>query len=305
MPSTASELARRLAANAEAVCRHYLSNGYRQGRYWLVGDVGNTPGSSLYVRLHGPEAGPGAAGKWTDAATGEHGDLPGPDRRQPQDRCYARRPRRGPTVLAPPGAGGRAGPVASTGWIARSGTAPICCVPIDRRHDCRDVSAGTRHNGFAGLRGPSLPSALLLPPGWRGFGRRAHRSAGARGSHQRSRRHDDRGAPHLARSVRPHEGAGRNAKTRDGQSPRQRGAVRDSVLDVMAAGEGIETILSLRSVMPALPMVAALSANHLAALVLPCDDAPPIHRAGQRPGRTPRGGNVLTERAHEVAGSRR
>ncbi len=75
MPNTASELARRLAANAEAVCRHYLSNGYRQGRYWLVGDVGNTPGSSLYVRLHGPEAGQGAAGKWTDAATGEHGDL--------------------------------------------------------------------------------------------------------------------------------------------------------------------------------------------------------------------------------------
>ena len=40
-------------------------------------------------------------------------------------------------------------------------------------------------------------------------------------------------------------------------------------LDVMAAGEGIETMLSLRSVMPTLPMAAALSANHLAALVLP------------------------------------
>ena len=46
-----------------------------QGRYWLVGDVHNTPGRSLYVRLHGPAAGRGAAGKWTDAATGEHGDL--------------------------------------------------------------------------------------------------------------------------------------------------------------------------------------------------------------------------------------
>lgn len=66
MPNTASELARRLARNAEAVCRHYLSNGYRQGRYWLVGDVGNTPGRSLYVRLHGPDAGRGAAGKWTE-----------------------------------------------------------------------------------------------------------------------------------------------------------------------------------------------------------------------------------------------
>jgi hypothetical protein len=35
----------------------------------------NTPGRSLYVRLQGPDYGPGAAGKWTDAATGEHGDL--------------------------------------------------------------------------------------------------------------------------------------------------------------------------------------------------------------------------------------
>ena len=37
--------------------------------------------------------------------------------------------------------------------------------------------------------------------------------------------------------------------------------------DVMAAGEGIETMLSVRSVLPDLPMVAALSANHLAALL--------------------------------------
>ena len=39
--------------------------------------------------------------------------------------------------------------------------------------------------------------------------------------------------------------------------------------DVMAAGEGIETMLSLRMIVPTLPMVAALSANHLAALLLP------------------------------------
>ena len=39
--------------------------------------------------------------------------------------------------------------------------------------------------------------------------------------------------------------------------------------DVLAAGEGIETMLSLRCVLPTLPMVAALSANHLAALLLP------------------------------------
>ena len=74
-PSPAARLSQQLARNAEAVCRHYLSNGRRQGRYWLVGDADNHPGRSLYVRLKGPDSGKGAAGKWTDAATGEHGDL--------------------------------------------------------------------------------------------------------------------------------------------------------------------------------------------------------------------------------------
>ena len=66
MPRDATELAHRLACEAEAVCRHYLSNGRREGRYWLVGDVRNTPGRSMFVRLKGPVAGRGAAGKWTD-----------------------------------------------------------------------------------------------------------------------------------------------------------------------------------------------------------------------------------------------
>jgi hypothetical protein len=38
---------------------------------------------------------------------------------------------------------------------------------------------------------------------------------------------------------------------------------------VMAAGEGIETVLSLRQVIPALPLAAALSAAHLAAMLFP------------------------------------
>jgi hypothetical protein len=60
--SHAAELAHRLARDAEAVCRHYLSNGHREGRYWLAGDVANSPGRSLYVRLKGPDGGKGAAG---------------------------------------------------------------------------------------------------------------------------------------------------------------------------------------------------------------------------------------------------
>ena len=37
---------------------------------------------------------------------------------------------------------------------------------------------------------------------------------------------------------------------------------------VLVAGEGIETMLALKSVLPSLPTIAALSANHLAAVDL-------------------------------------
>ncbi|WP_165322376.1 DUF7146 domain-containing protein [Rhizorhabdus phycosphaerae] len=75
MAGTASDLSQLLARSAEAVCRHYLAAGRREGRYWIAGDVHGSKGRSLYVRLKGGEHGKGAAGKWTDAATGDHGDL--------------------------------------------------------------------------------------------------------------------------------------------------------------------------------------------------------------------------------------
>src|ERR1700751_6268048 len=73
MPRAAPDLALRLACGSGAVGRHYLSNGKREGRYWLVGDVHNSRGRSMFVRLQDSPKGP--AGKWTDAATFEHGDL--------------------------------------------------------------------------------------------------------------------------------------------------------------------------------------------------------------------------------------
>ena len=75
MESPARTLSSGLAEHVEAVCRHYLSNGRRCGNYWVVGDVNNHAGRSLYVRLKGPLSGKGARGRWTDAATSEHGDL--------------------------------------------------------------------------------------------------------------------------------------------------------------------------------------------------------------------------------------
>ena len=71
----AADLAQRLGQQAEAVCRTYLSNGRRQGNYWQVGDVHNTAGRSMFVRLTGPNSGKGAAGKWQDPSKGSHGDL--------------------------------------------------------------------------------------------------------------------------------------------------------------------------------------------------------------------------------------
>ena len=44
--------------------------------------------------------------------------------------------------------------------------------------------------------------------------------------------------------------------------------------DILVAGEGVETMLALKSALPSLPVIAGLSANHLAALHLPPPPAP-------------------------------
>jgi len=71
------------------------------------------------------------------------------------------------------------------------------------------------------------------------------------------------------------------------------------VHDVMAAGEGIETMLSLRCVLPAMPMVAALSAVHLAAILFPT----PLRRLYIARDDDPAGHNAaasLIDRANQV-----
>ena len=49
-------------------------------------------------------------------------------------------------------------------------------------------------------------------------------------------------------------------------------------IDVLAAGEGIETMLSLRCVLPAMPMAAALSAGHLGRHPAPGRTAAALYR---------------------------
>ena len=70
-PSPAAGIAAALGLQAEAVCRRYLPHGRKLGRYWVAGDLDGARGRSLFVRLSGP----GTPGKFTDAATGQHGDL--------------------------------------------------------------------------------------------------------------------------------------------------------------------------------------------------------------------------------------
>jgi hypothetical protein len=81
--------------------------------------------------------------------------------------------------------------------------------------------------------------------------------------------------------------------------------------NVLVTGEGIETLLSLRSVMPTMPMAAALSASHLAALSLPptlerlyiaCDADAAGWRAYERLARRAQAGGIMVIRLHPRGG---
>jgi len=266
MSSQATDLARRLARDAEGVCRHYLPNGRRHGRYWLVGDVRNTPGRSLYVRLTGPESGPGAAGKWTDAATGEHGDLldlvslnRGLDAFRDvldEARRFLSLPRSEPLhpTREPPAPGGspeaarrlfRAGrPVAGTqaeAYLRARGITARLDWPSLRFHPAlwyRADRSAVRESW------PGLLAAVTDPDG---------RITGVH------RTWLDYQRPEKAPLADPRRALGRLLGN---------GVRFGRAADVLAAGEGVETMLALKSVLPDLPMIAALSANHLAALDL-------------------------------------
>jgi hypothetical protein len=269
----AADLARRLAREAEAVCRRYLSNGRRQGRYWIAGDVTNTPGRSLYVRLHGPDSGPGAAGKWTDAATGEHGDL--------LDLIALNRGLAALRDTLDEARSFRALPCPSepAGRVPPS-PAPSGSPEAARRlfHAGRPVPATP---GEAYLRARGITASLAWPA------LRYHPSV----YYRESERAPLEVWPALLAAVTDLDGriTGilrtwidplRRTKAPLVDPRRALGhllgnGVRFGIAtDVLAAGEGLETMLALKSILPLLPMVAGLSANHLAAL----DLAPTLRR---------------------------
>ncbi|WP_374131928.1 toprim domain-containing protein [Sphingomonas sp. 28-62-20] len=267
----AADLSRRLADQAEAVCRYYLSNGRREGRYWLVGDIANTPGRSLYVRLKAGESGK-PAGKWTDAATGEHGDLLdliAANQRLSTLRDALAEARRFLALPQPE----------PTDTHRRSSPAPTGSPEAARRlFAISKPVSGTIAESYLRTRGiTDLGKCTSL---------RSHPRCWYRGDKDDPHNHERDAWPALIAAVTDLQGSitGVHRTWLDPSgydkapvaTPRRAmghllgNAVRiGSAHDVLAAGEGLETMLSLRQALPNLPMAAALSANHLAALILP------------------------------------
>ncbi|NMG41791.1 DNA primase [Chelativorans sp. ZYF759] len=264
MSGLAAELSRLLAERAEVVCRHYLSNGHRSGNYWLVGDVQNTPGRSLFVRLKGPASGRGAAGRWTDAATGQHGDLLDLiSLNQGLDRfadlaCEARHFLAMPYMPVvskraynePDRAGSRIkrllaksvplpGTPAET-WLHSRGIDIIDRLDALRFHPtCRTRVDGRMKTWPAMIAAVTDPEAKLT-----GLMRTFLMADGAA----------------MAPIAEPRRALGRIGG---------HGVRFGNPDEVMLAGEGIETVLSLRMALPDMPMTAALSAGNLGRLILP------------------------------------
>jgi hypothetical protein len=272
LPSPAADLARQLGERAEAVCRHYLSSGRRSGRYWIVGDVQNSRGRSLYVRLVGPSSGKGAAGKWTDGATGEHGDLLDLIRLNRGCTTLQGALDEARSFLSLPRS--RTGPEpreARPGESAPRNSPEAARRLFDRAHPIKSTLAET----YLRARGITAPLDDL-------WGLRFHPAC----YYREADNDEPQRWPALLAAITDVTGSitavhriwldldgRRKAPVGD---PRRSlgsqlgGGVRLGLIgEVLAVGEGIETMLSLRSALPRMPVLAGLSANHLAALELP------------------------------------
>jgi hypothetical protein len=273
MTSSVSELARRLGEDAEAVCREYLSNGHRSGNHWIVGDVRNTRGRSMHVRLKANARGP--AGKWVDEASGEHGDLldiiehscgltefrevaaearrflamPRPE---PQSRPYGAK-REPPTARGSPDAARRLFAMSKpiTGTLAERYLAGRGILLPARERTLR-FHSGCYYRDLVTGETLTLPALIAAVTGLDG---------------------------HITGLQRTWLDPAGNGKAQIADPRRSLGHLLGNAIwlgfdpgspvPVMAAGEGFETMASLRTVMPALPVAAATSANHLAGLTLP------------------------------------
>ncbi len=269
----AADTAAALAAHAEDVCGRYLPNGRRQGRYWCAGDVRGAPGRSLFVRLEPP----GPVGKWTDSATSEHGDLLDLIRLATGARSLREALAEARRFLAQPLAPASSRPdtydrteAARNLWSR--------CQPIDRTQAEKYLAA----RGIRRCRFPALRFHHALPyssdaGGWRRYPAMVAAVAGDDGKIQGVHRtwlNPKR--PAMANVAAPRKSLGRihGFAVRFGEP---------AAASTLLVGEGIETVLSLVTVLPdgalrtAVPSgtfaAAALSAGGLGTFVPPSTTA--------------------------------
>jgi hypothetical protein len=237
-----------------------------------VGDVHNTPGRSLFVRLQESRKGP--AGKWTDAATGEHGDLLDIIRESQglrdfrevahEARRFLKLPRTEAELVSRPV--GPAVPAGSQEAARRlfAISSPIHGTVVDQYLQRRGI-ARVHHGGSLRFhpRCYYRPDEHLPTETWPAMIARVTDLDGRITGVHRTWLDPD-GFDRIRLGKAPIDTPRRAMGDLLGN------AVRFGVVDdVLAAGEGIETMLSLRYVLPTMPMAAALSANHLSAIMLP------------------------------------
>ncbi|MGL3821878.1 DUF7146 domain-containing protein [Sphingopyxis sp. R3-92] len=300
MESPASDIARRLGENAEAVCRRYLSNGRREGHYWLVGDVRNTPGRSLYVRLEGGDLAR-ASGKWTDAASGDHGDLLDVIAAACGHASFrdtlaeARLFLSLPAADDLPAAGHRPRRKAATGSIAAAERLWTAASPIPSTRAAtylaeRGIMGGhewgaLRYHPRCYYR-PSADDAPDCRKAWPAMIAAVTDDNGKlTGVH---RTWLDVAAPSKAPIAYPRRAMG---------SLLGHGVRFGSAAPVMVAGEGIETLLSVRELLPSMSAIAGLSSAHLAAIGFP----PSLSRLYVARDRDPAGAHAFDALAERAA----
>ncbi|MGX5831961.1 DUF7146 domain-containing protein [Mesorhizobium sp. 43Arga] len=271
MTGSASDLAQRLGEHAEAVCREYLSNGRRSGNYWIVGDVRNTRGRSMHVRLKANGKGP--AGKWADEATSEFGDLLDVIREScgliefrdvaDEARRFLAMPRSQPPN---PGAVGQPDAANGSPGAARrlfAMSQPVPGTLAERYLAGRGILFSTHERALRFHPGcyyrdlvtgdtQTLPALIAAVTDLDGRITGVQRTwLDARGNGKAPIADQRRSLGHLL-------GNGIWLGLQPG-----------TPVPIMAAGEGLETMASLKVVMPALPVAAATSANHLAGMIFP------------------------------------
>ena len=269
----ATRIAKALGERAEEVCRAYLPHGRTQGRYWIAGDLDGARGRSLFVRL----APPGIPGKFTDAADGTHGDLLDIVRHRmggvplrdamAEARAFLALPAAPASVSADTYDPGEAARRLWRRCRAIDGTHAEAYLKARAIHRCRFPALRFHpelfyRDGGGVRRLPALVAAVTADAG----------------EHPDPNERPDRRA--IVGVHRTWLNPQRPAKAAVSFPRKTLGRVHSHVVRIgelaagtLLVGEGIETVLSLVTAVPAITAAAALSASGLGAFTPPTDIA--------------------------------